>query len=322
MQSHLKWADYLIMVGFLVISLAIGIYHSLTGGRQKTTAEFIMGNRRLMVIPTAISFFVSYQSAILLLSHTAEVYSYGIQFIIFAIIIYTVICIFVERLIVPWLYPLKLVSIYEYLEQRYMSKIVRISGAAVGILVGVMLTGAVIYAPSAALESATGLPIAVSIPVMTVISVAYTVLGGMRAVIWTDVFQFLIMFGGMIAILVKGLIVVGGIGNVFRLAEEEGRLVWANINFDPRERHTVWNILIGAGVHLIYNYGLSQIAFQRYCAVDTLSKARKTVLLNIPPLIITHVIVGILGLVVFAYYSTIKCDPLANKDIANANMVR
>jgi len=113
MESHLKWADYLIFVGFLGISLAIGIYHSLTGGRQKTVAEFIMGNRRLKVIPTAISLIATFRSAILLLGMTAEMYSYGIQYLFFAILALTFALLIVERIIVPWLYPMKLVSIYD-----------------------------------------------------------------------------------------------------------------------------------------------------------------------------------------------------------------
>ena len=113
MESHLHWADYLILVAFLVISLGIGIYHSLTGGRQKTIAEFIMGNRQLKVIPTSISLLVSIVSALLLLGTTAETYSYGIQLIVFYIVSVTVALLFVERIIVPWLYPLKLVSVYD-----------------------------------------------------------------------------------------------------------------------------------------------------------------------------------------------------------------
>jgi Na+/proline symporter len=113
MESHLHWADYLILVGFLVISLAIGIYHSLTGGRQKTTAEFIMGNRQLKVIPTSISLLISIVSAILLLGTAAETYSYGIQHIIFFTISAALALLFTERFIVPWLYPLKLVSVYD-----------------------------------------------------------------------------------------------------------------------------------------------------------------------------------------------------------------
>jgi len=113
MKSELIWADYLILVGFLVVSLAIGIYHSLTGGRQKTTSEFIMANRRLKVIPTSISLLVSIVSALLLLNTTAETYSYGIQQIFFFILALPVALVFVERIIVPWLYPLKLTSVYD-----------------------------------------------------------------------------------------------------------------------------------------------------------------------------------------------------------------
>src|SRR6218665_1722366 len=129
MESHLHWADYLILAGFLAISLGIGIYHSLTGGRQRTIAEFIMGNRRLKVIPTAVSFFVSFQSAILLLGHTAEIYTYGIQFVIFALVTHIIVYFIVKHIIVPWLYPLKLVSIYEVSLHASLRNFFKISDA-------------------------------------------------------------------------------------------------------------------------------------------------------------------------------------------------
>jgi len=113
MQPLLKWPDYLILASFLLISLAIGLYHSLTGGRQKTTEEFIMANRRLQVLPTAISLLVSYQSAIMVLGYTAEVYSYGPQLIILSGFCFLLNAILVERIFVPWLYRLKLVSVNE-----------------------------------------------------------------------------------------------------------------------------------------------------------------------------------------------------------------
>ena len=107
----LEWPDYLVLAAFLVISLGIGVYHALTGGRQRTIEEFIMANRRLAVIPTALSFFASFQSAITILGMTPEMYMYGIQYLLWVPIGYVIALLLTERLVVPWIYPLQLVSI-------------------------------------------------------------------------------------------------------------------------------------------------------------------------------------------------------------------
>jgi len=223
-MDQLFWPDYLILVTFLVISLGIGVYHSLTGGRQKTTSEFIMANRSLKVLPTALSLLVSFQSALLILGMTAEMYSYGSNFFIMSMFSFTLAIILTMQVAVPWIYPMKLVSVNEYYERRFKSKSVRILASITLIISSILYMGVAMYAPSAALESVTGLPIVVSIPIMAVVTITYTALGGMRAVIWTDVFQCFIMFGGILAILIKGLVVVGGFDNVFRICSESGRL--------------------------------------------------------------------------------------------------
>src|SRR5262249_44417042 len=109
----LHWADYLVLAAFLAVSLGIGVYHSLSGGRQKTTTEFIMANRNLGVIPTALSMLVSFQSAIMILSGTSELYSYGSQHLLMFNFTLILSCLVTERLIVPWLFPLQLVSVFE-----------------------------------------------------------------------------------------------------------------------------------------------------------------------------------------------------------------
>ena len=113
MEQSLKWADYLVLAAFLIISLGIGVYHALTGGKQRTTNEFIMADRKLGVIPTAISMLVSFQSAIMILGFTAEMYSYGSQHLLMVPITMVICLVIVERIFVPWLYPLQLVSVYE-----------------------------------------------------------------------------------------------------------------------------------------------------------------------------------------------------------------
>jgi len=109
--GRLEWPDYLVLAVFLSISVGIGVYHSLTGGRQRTTEEFIMANRRLGIIPTTVSLLVSFQSAIMILGLTAEMYMYGIQWLVWLPLAYIITFVLTERLVIPWLYPLKLVSI-------------------------------------------------------------------------------------------------------------------------------------------------------------------------------------------------------------------
>src|SRR6218665_1575498 len=110
---YLTWPDYLILVAFLVMPLGIGIYHYFTGGRRKTISEFIMASRSLRVLPTALSLTASFQSAIMILGATAEMYSYGSSYLSMSLPAYMLGIMFTTQLVIPWLYPLKLVSINE-----------------------------------------------------------------------------------------------------------------------------------------------------------------------------------------------------------------
>jgi Na+/proline symporter len=110
-MTSLQWPDYVILAAFLAASLSIGIYHSMTGGRQRTTQEFIMANRQLGILPTAMSLFVSYQSAIVILGTTAEMYQFGAQYLIWQPIALSLATLLGERIFIPWMYPLKLLSI-------------------------------------------------------------------------------------------------------------------------------------------------------------------------------------------------------------------
>jgi len=107
----LEWPDYAILAVFLAVCLGIGVYQSLTGGRQHTMSEFIMADRRLRVVPATVSLLVSYQSAVMVLGLAAEMYQYGIQYVVWTPVGFLITMIVSERLVVPWIYPLQLVSI-------------------------------------------------------------------------------------------------------------------------------------------------------------------------------------------------------------------
>ena len=74
--------DYVVFAISVAISVGIGIFHAMTGGRQKTTSEYLMGNRKMSIVPVTLSLIVSFESSIMMLAYPAEVYTYGIMFIL------------------------------------------------------------------------------------------------------------------------------------------------------------------------------------------------------------------------------------------------
>lgn len=105
-------ADYALFAITIALSLGIGIYHAFAGGRQKTTSEYLVGNRKMKVLPVAISLMVSFESSIMMLGIPAEMYVFGIQWF------WSMIGLFLSNLIaikvmVPLIHPLRITSAYE-----------------------------------------------------------------------------------------------------------------------------------------------------------------------------------------------------------------
>ncbi|CAH1785524.1 unnamed protein product [Owenia fusiformis] len=320
MASTFHWADYIVFSAFIVVSLAIGVFYSCTGGKQKTNSEYLLADRKLHCLPTSLSLMVTFTSCITLLGFTAEMYTGGSQFWLYCVGV-SLAALAAERIFIPLLYPLHLTSTYEYLDRRFKSKIARQSCMLMGTISFVFLEGVVMYAPSIALEAVTGLPTWASILIMAAAATFYTTLGGIKAVIWTDVFQFLIMLIGMIIALAMGCIRVGGFSNMWELCQRGGRIQSFDFDFNPLTRHTFWGLTIGIGTTWVYLYGVSQPGVQRFSATPSLRDARSTVLLVVPVVCAIYALNALVGLTVFAYYSHIQCDPMASGAVTNQNQI-
>ena len=104
--------DYFIFVVVLLISVVIGLYYAFTGGKQKTTQEFLMANRELKTLPVALSILVSFVSAILVLGTPAEMYTRGTQ-LTMRTIGYCLALFLSSQLLVPLFFSLKVTSSFE-----------------------------------------------------------------------------------------------------------------------------------------------------------------------------------------------------------------
>ncbi|TRY75595.1 hypothetical protein TCAL_00525 [Tigriopus californicus] len=308
LDLEFSWVDYVVFAAMIVASFGIGIYHAIKSSGNNE--EYLMGGHSIGVIPMAISLCASFNSAYMILGIPSEMYTYGTQFylMIFGTGVGVVLA---AELWIPVLYRLQVVSIYEYFELRYKSKFPRILMTIIFVLKTVLYTALVVYAPTIALSSVSSLSWWVCILVLGISSTLYTTLGGMKAIVWTDVFQIFIMFGGILAILIRGLERTGGFSNVWDTAEKSGRIEFFNFSLDPFERHTFFNVLIGTIILWGSPYVCSQYLVHRCICLESLAKGKLALYLNYVGQVTMVTLVSTVGLVLYSYY--LECDPvLAN----------
>ncbi|KAG2467844.1 SC5A6 protein, partial [Polypterus senegalus] len=164
----------------------------------------------------------------------------------------------------------------KYLELRFNTA-TRICGTVTFIFQMVIYMGVVLYAPALALNAVTGFDLWGAVLAVGLVCTLYTALGGLKAVIWTDVFQTVVMFAGQLTVIVVGAWRVGGMGEVWRIAQEGGRISGIDFNPDPFERHTFWTLAFGGIFMMLALYGVNQAQVQRYLSSKTEKEAINTI---------------------------------------------
>ncbi|XP_059140802.1 sodium-coupled monocarboxylate transporter 1-like [Physella acuta] len=318
-DATFQWEDYLVFSVMLAVSSVIGLYFGIKARRQKTASadDMLTGSGKLPVLPVAMSLSASFTSATTILGIPTEVYTRGGEQWLWCIGL--VPCfIVVAYFILPVFYNLRLTNAYEYLELRY-NRLLRAAGSLLFSVIILIYMAAVMYAPAVALSQVTGLSREISILAMGLICTFYTAIGGIRAVVWTDAFQLVVVWAGLLAVLFKGAEDAGGWTRVWEISRQGSRLPKFDMDPNPFIRHTFWTLLIGGGTNMMTVYGANQANLQRYASVRTLREAKLALILNLPMWIFYLTILCLLGLVMYAYYLT--CDPLSFSHLKRDQLV-
>ena len=209
----LSTGDYVVIVVYLVGVVAFG---SIAARGQKTSDDYFLAGRRMHWFPLALSIWASLTSANSMLGGPAYGYSQDLQYVPM-LVVPILAAMFATCLVLPLLYPLRLTTAYAYLEKRF-SLFVRCVGSALFILLRGGWLASVIYAPSLALSAVIPLPRVDAalapfaelcetsgstlfwIVLVGLGAAVYTTLGGLKAVIWTDVVQFFVFLLGLVGI--------------------------------------------------------------------------------------------------------------------------
>jgi SSS family solute:Na+ symporter len=314
----LQPVDYAIIAGYMLGMLGMGWYLSR---KQVNIEDFFVAGRSMPWLATGMSMIATLMSTLSYLGSPGEMIKHGVaQFI--AILALPFVFIIVWKLWVPFFMQLRLTSAYEYLEMRFGPK-ARLLGALLYLYMRFLWMGAIIYSASIAIAHITQDTAPGAIASLTggtirfdagswfyfvlistgVVSTAYTVMGGISAVIWTDVVQMIVLFLGAIAT----LIVVG-------IKTGTGPLVWWKevtsishefpqlASWDLSQRNTILWSLLGVFFWQVCTHASDQVALQRYFTNVDVRAARKTAMVGIFLDITMQTLLGMVGAALLVYY--------------------
>ncbi len=285
-------------MGYFIVVIGLALALS---GKQKDTSSYFLANRSMPWVAVSLSVVASLLSALTYLGAPAVAYRENA-----ALVLGLPAALLAAPLVIWLFFPiyrrLNVTSIYEYVGARFGSR-ARYAASFFQILRIQGWMGIALYAPALALSTVTGLNLWSAIVVMGVVATAYTTLGGMAAVIWTDVVQFLILALGAVLITFSlAESVPGGIGQIMEMASANDKLPLLELSFSFSELNGL-AVVVCYFIIAFNQYGNSQVTVQRLLSVRTFAGMVKALILDH---VLEIIIVGLLyfiGLGLFAYFS-------------------
>nr|XP_016923862.2 sodium-coupled monocarboxylate transporter 2-like [Drosophila suzukii] len=313
-QFIFNTTDYVVFALMLGISAAIGVYFGFFAKGADTTEEYLMGGKRMKTIPIAISLVASQLSAISIMTIPAEMYAYGINWF-FNVVCMLVVVPLLNYVVIPVFYNNNITNCYEYLEIRFCRE-VRVLQTFIFIMTMFFMLPIFIFLPSLAFAQVTGFNVHVINTVVCSICIFYTMFGGIKAVVWTDVIQAAIMVVSVVLVGVMGANRVGGLSEVLRIAGEGGRLD-INYNFDLTTRSTIWNVFTSATIMWSGYVGLNQSCVQRIVSLPSLGHARRSLVLFGFGFILIMFFNCFTGIVIYSRFH--DCDPIGSGHVSKVD---
>ena len=301
-MGHLSNLDYAVLVTYLLGIVALG---SSFAHRQRNTQDFFLAGRRMSWFPVALSIIASDFSAISFLGTPSYVFKYNMLLLPGLLVLPMVVVPLVIWLFMGVFYNLRLITAYEYLERRFTGGL-RAAASLLFILMRLSWLATAIYATSVALSQISGLSVSAGVLIIGVTTSLYTALGGMRAVIWTDVAQFFVFTSTIFTLCI--VLLEGFNWNAWRIwqiAESAGRTRVFDFSLSLTNV-TFWSVVIGYVCINLASYGADQVIVQRYLTTKDFRQARRSMMGNAALVIPVMMPLFFVGVGLYAYYQTEK----------------
>lgn len=307
-KRPLKWLDWSIVIFYLAGMLAVGVYFYMRA-KKGSTDDFFVGSRAIPFWAAGVSLYATNTSSISYVAIPAKAFETDWQYMMNKIV--TVLgLMFVAVWIVPLFRRLNLVTVFNYLEMRFNASI-RMFASALCMLMHVGgRMSIVLFLPALAIATITGTDVVWSILIMGICTIIYTTMGGMRAVVWTDFAQLIVLMGGAIFAIGYAIWSLGG-AQVYEVTTAYDKTKLVNFSFDLTEP-TVWGFLFLILLDVVLTFPKDQVLMQRTLSTSSAKNAGRSIWIFAAILLPGGIIFYGIGTVLFAYYKEHpeRLDPL------------
>jgi solute:Na+ symporter, SSS family len=318
--SSLTWPDYAVVALALAVLLVIGVTFSR---EQHDTTDFFLARRRVPWWAACLSFLATEISAVTIISVPATAYSENWEYAQF-FVGSSLAKLAVAFLFIPAFYRHDVTTIYEFLAHRF-GRATQVTASAFFFVTRLAGSGVRLMVAALAVSILMGWPLVPTLALFTIVSIIYIATGGVKAVVWTNVFQalaFLLAGGVTLAYLVTQI--DGGLATVVRVAGEAGRLNIVNWGPAPgapdfwqrvlTEPNIVWVAVLNGLIGSMAAFGTDHDLMQRLLTVETRRESQLTLALTPLGTLLTLAIYLGLGAALYTFYAQHPGLPVSRPD--------
>lgn len=298
MGVEFRTLDIVTLLIYLGAMAGLGYYFSRT---NNSTEEYFVGNRSFKGWVIGLSMLSTSISSITFLAFPAAAFTLDWRQLISNLML-PLAAVLAIVVFIPFFRRGKLTSAFEYLGDRF-GPVARLYGTVSFLILQIIRIGQILFLVAIPINLFTGIPIVTTIMLVGVFIAFYTVIGGIEAVIWTDVIQAIVLWiGGIVCLVLMIDKLPDGLSQVFEVAESHDKFGTGSMEWNLNER-TFWTVALLGIFHFLAMYSSDQNVIQRYVASKSTREARKATLIYSVVALPTWSLFFFIGTTLFVFYT-------------------